>query len=107
MGLQPSQVSEIYAKRGSVKFMETRLNDRANNLVERFRRGDWADRNEIMDEIREFNYANPSFAITYDRLGENLKRKLKRELITRQNDGIYVDPKKRRLLEEGDYAHIR
>ncbi|MGL5937040.1 MAG: PLxRFG domain-containing protein, partial [Cetobacterium sp.] len=105
-GFTPSRVAEMYESTTAVKNKEHRILNQRKALLERFSRaiGDQDDdaKERTIDAIRSFNEREPMFAITSNTLNRSLKTRAQRE--AGMERGIYLPPRRRALLEEGDFA---
>ena len=93
-GFSPQRLSSQYKINNQIKDIEQAVLKRRNSLMDGYakavREKDRATLNEIRDEIREFNKANPGkgLAITPDTIRRSLK---KRESISKETEkGIFI-----------------
>lgn len=65
IGFQPGQISEAYGRRSAIKDAQKYDDDRRKVLLQRVQRAKSPEeRSSILDEIREFNLANPAATIS-------------------------------------------
>jgi aspartate/methionine/tyrosine aminotransferase len=93
-GFSPQRLSSQYKINNQIKDIEQAVLKRRNSLMDSYakavREKDRDAQNEIRDEMREFNKANPGkgIAITQDSLRRSLK---KRESISKETEkGIFI-----------------
>lgn len=105
-GFTPARVAEMYESTTAIKNKEHRILNQQKALKDRFARAvDDQDNNakqRILEDIRGFNERNPIFAITSDTLNRSLKARRQHE--AGMERGMYLPPRRRALLEEGDWA---
>lgn len=105
-GFQPARVAEMYESTTAVKNKEHRILNEQKDLKNRFARAvDDQDDNakqRILEDIRGFNERNPMFAITSNTLNRSLKARRQHE--AGMERGMYLPPRRRALLEEGDFG---
>lgn len=105
-GFTPSRVAEMYESTTAVKNREHRIVNQQKALKDRFARAvddqDDKAKQNILDDIRGFNERNPMFAITSNTLNRSLKSRRQHE--AGMERGIFLPPKRRALLEEGEWA---
>jgi hypothetical protein len=68
VGFQPAQVSEAYARRAAIKDAQSHDAQRRQVLLRRFQNAAPDQRSAIIEEIREFNSANPAAGISRSQL---------------------------------------
>jgi len=89
-GFAPSQVSAMYASRAAVKRVETRINKRRNNLLERWRRADTpAAKQNVLNDIHQFNQNYPEFRIDGRSRLDAIRRKRENERQAAQQGGYF------------------
>jgi hypothetical protein len=105
-GFTPARVAEMYESTTAAKNKEHRILNEQKALKNRFARAvDDQDDNakqRILEDIRGFNERNPIFAITSNTLNKSLKARSQRE--AGMERGMYLPPRRRALLEEGDFG---
>jgi hypothetical protein len=105
-GFTPARVAEMYESITAVKNKEHRILNEQKALKDRFARAvddqDDKAKQRILEDIRGFNERNPMFGITSDTLNQSLKARRQHE--AGMERGMYLPPRRRALLEEGDWA---
>lgn len=105
-GFTPARVAEMYESTTAVKNKEHRILNEQKSLKNRFARAvddqDDAAKQRILEDIRGFNERNRMFAITSDTLNRSLKARRQHE--AGMERGMYLPPRRRALLEEGDFG---
>lgn len=105
-GFTPKRAAEMYESTTAVKNKEHRILNEQKSLKNRFARAvddqDDAAKQRILEDIRGFNERNPIFAITSNTLNRSLKARRQHE--AGMERGMYLPPRRRALLEEGDWA---
>jgi len=105
-GFTPARVAEMYESTTAVKNKEHRILNEQKALKNRFARAvddqDDSAKQRILDDIRAFNERNPIFAITSNTLNRSLKARRQHE--AGMERGMYLPPRRRALLEEGDWG---
>lgn len=105
-GFTPARVAEMYESTTAVKNKEHRILNEQKSLKNRFARAvddqDDAAKQRILEDIRGFNERNPIFAITSNTLNRSLKARRQRE--AGMERGMYLPPRRRALLDEGDFG---
>lgn len=105
-GFTPARVAEMYESITAVKNKEHRILNEQKALKDRFARAvddqDDKAKQRILEDIRGFNERNPMFGITSDTLNQSLKARRQHE--AGMERGLYLPPRRRALLEEGDWA---
>lgn len=105
-GFTPARVAEMYESTTAVKNKEHRILNEQKSLKNRFARAvddqDDAAKQRILEDIRGFNERNPIFAISSNTLNRSLKARRQRE--AGMERGMYLPPRRRALLEEGDFG---
>lgn len=107
-GFTPARVAEMYESTTAVKNKEHRILNEQKDLKNRFARAvDDQDDNakqRTLEAIRGFNERNPMFAITSNTLNRSLKARRRHE--AGMERGMYLPPRRRALLEEGDFGEF-
>lgn len=107
-GFTPSRVSEMYESTTAVKNKEHRIVREKKTLLDRFARSieeqDEDRRQAILEDIRDFNARNPMFALTSDSLNRSIKSRRQHE--AGMERGMYLPPRRRELMEEGDFGNF-
>lgn len=105
-GFTPARVAEMYESTTAVKNKEHRILNEQKSLKTRFARAvddqDDKAKQRILEDIRGFNERNPMFAITSNTLNRSLKTRRQHE--AGMERGMFLPPKRRALLEEGDWG---
>lgn len=105
-GFTPSRVAEMYESTTAIKNKEHRILNQQKALKDRFARAvddqDDSAKQRILEDIRGFNERNPIFAITSNTLNRSLKARRQHE--AGMERGMYLPPRRRALLEEGDFG---
>ncbi len=105
-GFTPARVAEMYESTTAVKNKEHRILNEQKSLKNRFARAvddqDDSAKQRILEDIRGFNERNPIFAITSNTLNKSLKARRQHE--AGMERGLYLPPRRRALLEEGDFG---
>ena len=105
-GLAPARLGEAYEARSAVKNIQSRLQQRRQELTTDYaraiREGDYQTANESLIAITDFNIANPSFRITPQGLKNSLKMRYRYENLSEQ--GIYLPQAQLGLLKEARFA---
>lgn len=105
-GFTPARAAEMYESITAVRNKEHRILNERKNLLNRFARAvqdqDDDAKQRVLEKIRAFNERNPMFGLTSNSLNRSLKSRLQRE--AGMERGVYLPPKRRALLEEGDWA---
>lgn len=105
-GFTPAKVAEMYESTTAVKNKEHRILKQQEALKDRFARAvddqDDNAKSRILEDIRGFNERNPMFAITSNTLNHSLKSRRQHE--AGMERGMYLPPKRRALLEEGEFG---
>jgi hypothetical protein len=103
-GFSPQRLSSQYKINNQIKDMEYEIRDRRTRLMDQYakavRTKDRATQRDVMEEIQQFNKANPvkGLAITNDALRRSLA---KREDVSQQTEkGIFLTPAFRQRLQE-------
>jgi len=78
IGFQPAQVSEAYARRAAIKDSQSYDTQRRQTLMRRFQNADASERPAIIQEIIEFNRANPAAGISRSQLLKSVQAFKKR-----------------------------
>lgn len=105
-GFTPARVAEMYESTTAVKNKEHRILNQQKALKDRFARAvddqdDQAKQN-ILDDIRGFNERNPIFAITSNTLNRSIKTRRQHE--AGMERGMYLPPRRRALMDDGDFG---
>lgn len=105
-GFTPSRVADMYESVTAVKNREHRIINQRKTLMDRFARTvtDQNDsaRQKVLADIQAFNSRNPMFAITSDGLNRSVKARAQHA--AGMERGMYLPPKRRALLDEGDFG---
>jgi hypothetical protein len=105
-GFTPRRVAEMYESTTAVKNKEHRVLNQRKALLERFARAvnDQSDdaKERTIDAIRSFNEREPMFSITSDTLNRSLKTRRQHEVGMER--GMFLPPRRRALLEEGEFG---
>lgn len=103
-GFSPQRLSSQYKINNQIKDLEAELDGRRNSLLDQYakavRTKDFGARQDVKDEIRLFNLANPNpkIQITEDTLERSLA---KRESVSKQTQkGIFLRPSMRERFAE-------
>lgn len=104
LGFTPQRLSSQYKINNQIKDIEYEIKDRRASLMDQYARAvrtkDNAYRREILEEIQQFNKANPikGLTITSDSLRRSLK---KRESVSQQTEkGIFLTPSYQQRLRD-------
>lgn len=109
LGFTPASVSEMYAGKNAIKNHEHRLNNRRQQLINRWvyatQHGRTNKANRIFKEIVTFNKKNPIFMIRPD---TTLRTSLRNRQRSQRNTerGVYMPTTKQALREQGRFASI-
>lgn len=105
-GFTPARVAEMYESITAVKNKEHRILNEQKALKDRFARAvddqDDKAKQRILEDIRGFNERNPMFAITSNTLNRSIKTRRQHE--AGMERGMYLPPRRRALLEEGEFG---
>lgn len=103
LGFRPTQIANLYEARDAIITQREFIENRTSALLEQYWRSrrDPDARADVMQDIREFNAANPRAKITGDRLQQSLRARTRRERETIM--GVYLPARQRYLAEEADY----
>jgi hypothetical protein len=103
-GFAPQRLSSQYKINNEIKDIEYEIRDRRDRLMDQYakaiRTKDRATQKDVMEEIQQFNKANPVKGLTIT--PDSLRRSLaKRETVSQQTErGIFLSPSFRERLRE-------
>ncbi len=102
IGFQPGAVAEAYARRGAINEARQYDRDRRLILLKRIQREqDPQERLKIMDEIREFNRANPEAFINRSQIIQSIQR-FREQSVRSGRLGAALRDRELAYAEEGD-----
>ena len=103
VGFQPARVAEAREARNAVSSRMMEARERRTKLANKWLEADPADRSGLMDNIREWNQANPGFTLTVAQL---LQMQKDRGKAAKTDYGLRVPPKARALRENARFANV-